>query len=102
MAQLAQARSKYVANETSAFVYQTQGESRIFDFSTNTSGENQGANIESVLQFVGVKEKEGKQEEEIENTKILSVNSNYGEKGLSGTYICPKLNECTNEYGHST
>jgi DNA-binding beta-propeller fold protein YncE len=75
-----QARSKYVANETSAFVYQTQGESRIFQFSAYLSGENAGANIESVIQIAGMKEKEGKQEVTVEATtpKPVSVSTNYG------------------------
>jgi tripartite motif-containing protein 71 len=85
-----QARSEYKANETAAFVYQTQGESHIYEFETNTGGENLGSNIESVIQLVGVREKEGKQEEEIEGTKILSVNSDYGAKGLAGIFMCPK------------
>jgi len=91
-----QARSKYAANETSAFVYQTQGESRIFEFEPSASGENAGANIESVIQLVGVREKEGKQEESVEATTLLSASTNYAR---SWYFVCTA--ECTSYGGTS-
>ncbi|HEY2537852.1 MAG TPA: hypothetical protein VGI24_12845, partial [Solirubrobacteraceae bacterium] len=83
-----QARSKYAAKEWGGFVYQTQGESRIIEFSARTSGENAGSNIESVMQIVG-------KTNEIEANYTLSVNTNYGESGL---FMCPKEN-CTSSGG---
>jgi hypothetical protein len=51
-----------------------------------------------VLQFVGVKEKEGKQEESIEATKTLSVNSNYNDREASGAELCA-LESCATSGG---
>ncbi|HXB64891.1 MAG TPA: DUF6531 domain-containing protein [Solirubrobacteraceae bacterium] len=90
------ARSKYVANETAAFIYQTQGESHIYYFQAATAGENEGSNIESVMQIVGETEKEGKKVEEIEATNRFP--NKYNEKGAAGIYMCPHEN-CTDSGG---